>query len=613
MKAEKLLSAALIFVVLYSCSTYSLKKDMLQPNALNELTYPKVKANQTVYFKKTLIYTDDNKLFIKRHRILKLGSNLKSAPEILYTYDYSLEKLLNCEARVLRHNEKVAYYKLKDFHTMSLSNARMISDAKVRILPVTDVLNTGDVVEIISQHEQTFPELGNILTPAEAGTNVYNAEFVVEYPVSDTIYYKTVNTQLKPDYHHNETSSQMIFKLNTYLEPLDKNYFDYKNKEAAIYVNKKINPVSDQIPNWNEFGNWYLNLINERLHATPEICQLAEDLTKNLSSDKIKMDSIFQYIQKNVRYEQEYLEYGGIIPNPPATILSRKYGDCKDYSLLMYLMAKCVGLNPDLTLCYRGRGIEFYDELPVSQFNHMILHLNSDSSDFWYDGTNRTGISGITTADLINQKGLVIKKDHTQLINIDESDKNQLAVTGSLWQNSKSLNADLQIVLSSQYAIKFFYLSDYLNTADFYNYMINWIHNNLGSNLNVEDLSWQKGSKNFTIYLETEIPNSIVEIDDYSYLSLKKIFNHLIPEKIINPEAEPSINYYPDYGRILIDLKFPEYVASDSVQGVDAFHLEFKSQLPPGPFDTETRKLFIRQYREILEEYAQIYKLNVRG
>ncbi|MBN1407623.1 MAG: DUF3857 domain-containing protein [Calditrichaceae bacterium] len=613
MQAVKMVIAILILVIFYSCNSYSLRKDMLQSNALNALNYPKVHDNQIIFFKKTLIYTDDNRLLIKRHRILKLGNDLKSAPEVLYTYDRSLEKLLNCEARVLRRNKKVAYYKLKDFHTINLSNARMISDAKIRLIPVADVLLEGDIVEIISQHEQTFPELGSILSPAEAGTHVYNSEFVIEYPVNDSIYFKITDPKLKPIYSHNEDCKRILFRLKTHNKLSDENYFNYKNKETAIYINKQINAGNNDKPSWTEFGNWYLQLINQRLQATPEICDLAEMLTKNLHSDKAKMDTIFQYIQKNIRYEQEYLEYGGIIPNPPAMILSRKYGDCKDYSLIMYLMAECVGLNTDLTLCYRGRGIQFYDDLPVSQFNHMILHLNYDGTDYWYDGTNRTGISGITTADLINQKGLVIKKDNSRLINIAESGENKIYISGHLLKQSNNLNADLRIVLSSQYAIDFFYVSDYLNSADFSNYLIDWVHNTLGSNLTILDLLWEKNAGDFTIFLKTEIPNSIIRIDSNSFVSLKKIFNCLLPDQTIAARDEKNINYYPDYGRINIELQFPEFLPAEAALGEDIFKIDFNINLPPGPFDSAAKIPFIERYNKILEDYARIYKLRIRG
>jgi len=48
----------------------------------------------------------------------------------------------------------------------------------------------------------------------------------------------------------------------------------------------------------------------------------------------------FRILSKNIRYEQEYIEHGEIIPNAAYLIFSRKYGDCKDYARLCTLWPK---------------------------------------------------------------------------------------------------------------------------------------------------------------------------------------------------------------------------------------------------------------------------------
>ena len=62
------------------------------------------------------------------------------------------------------------------------------------------------------------------------------------------------------------------------------------------------------------------------------------------------MDAIAKYCQNNIRYEQVYIEKGEIIPNNYETIINNKYGDCKDYSVAIYCLAKSIGLNPNLAI-----------------------------------------------------------------------------------------------------------------------------------------------------------------------------------------------------------------------------------------------------------------------
>ena len=100
------------------------------------------------------------------------------------------------------------------------------------------------------------------------------------------------------------------------------------------------------------------------------------------------MDAIFEYCQKNVRYEQVYLDFGEIIPNISTVIFDKKFGDCKDYAILIYTMAKCADLDPHFAICYRGRRRMMIEEIPVSQFNHAFIHFKYQGNDYWYDGEN---------------------------------------------------------------------------------------------------------------------------------------------------------------------------------------------------------------------------------
>ncbi|MEJ2052824.1 MAG: hypothetical protein P8X42_02800 [Calditrichaceae bacterium] len=265
-----------------------MKKDMLSGEEFNALKYPAKNANTTIYFNKHLTYTNDSKLLIEKHRVLKLGNNLKSAPELLYVYDNSLEKLLRCEARIVRRNKQIKYFGFKDFLSMRVSNARRISAAKVYYLPVNNLLLEGDIVEIISVHEQTFPQLGNIFSPAEAGNHAFNINYDIEYPADDSCYFLVSNGTVQPKHLKDETSKTLNFHWDYYGVQPGKNLFAFKNNYTTIISNFSIKPGIEKCPDWIDYGNWYLDLIKHRLHPTDKLNALTLQLTKNQDSPKAK-------------------------------------------------------------------------------------------------------------------------------------------------------------------------------------------------------------------------------------------------------------------------------------------------------------------------------------
>ena len=366
-----------------------------------------------------------------------------------------------------------------------------------------------------------------------------------------------------------------------------------------------------RINDWKDFGNWYLDLIASKTAANEKIVAMAQEITMGTITAKEKMDAIFEYCQKNVRYEQVYLEKGEFIPNDYQTILARKYGDCKDYSLLMYVLAKSIGVNPNLALCYRGRGVKFYEDITVSQFNHAIVYLNDAGHDYWYDSTNRIGIPGVTTKDLMNATALILEQHNSRLTTIAESPDNKLQIEGAFTYKNKGLVGEIKISLFCQFAIDFFYEEMYLNKADMLSFLIKWTKMNINDELIFKAISYQKQDQRFIINATCEIPNAFLEIDTCLYSSFARIFNRFFPEadKKFNPD---QIFYFPYYNRIGIDLIFnnlSEPVAEVGLAAQQNFNWKYDYALPVGPFDQYQKADFLTRWNLTISEFNKTIKL----
>jgi hypothetical protein len=323
------------------------------------------------------------------------------------------------------------------------------------------------------------------------------------------------------------------------------------------------------------------------------------------------MDAIFKYCQKMVRYEQVYFEYGGIIPNSSSQILKNGFGDCKDYSALIYSMAKAIGLNANLALCFRGRGIDDLHDIPVQQFNHMIACLNYKNELFWYDGTNRDGLPSVTTSDLINQKALLLEKGASRIELIREHGSNLLSVAGTLKAEKTDLKGNLLISLGGQFAVDFRYFSFVLNKQELSELISDWVRTSLNKDMVVDSIATTADRETYRITFKCRIPNSLLEIDSQIYSGVKSVFPELIsplPEKYKLDE----IFYNPSFNKCTISLKM-ENLFKSTADANTPFMLEWNHELPAGSFNSEEAKSFVEKLKTVFTRYISKQKLIKKG
>jgi len=80
---------------------------------------------------------------------------------------------------------------------------------------------------------------------------------------------------------------------------------------------------------------------------------------------------------------------GSIKPFPPSKVISQRFGDCKDKSLLLATLLNNLGVEhayPALVNTSLVRGVD--EMLPGGQvFNHCIVHFKFKDNDYWVDPT----------------------------------------------------------------------------------------------------------------------------------------------------------------------------------------------------------------------------------
>jgi hypothetical protein len=126
-----------------------------------------------------------------------------------------------------------------------------------------------------------------------------------------------------------------------------------------------------------ELGSYFGEAVRNQAVVTPEIEALANKVTQGISDPALQAAAIYKWVNQNVRYLQTYVGRDGWVPHRADRILANEYGDCKDYTTLIYTLLKVKGIEsvPVLT---RLSGSDWFPTVAaMSYFNHAILYIPS--------------------------------------------------------------------------------------------------------------------------------------------------------------------------------------------------------------------------------------------
>ena len=552
--------------------------------------------NRTLLFERVYRFTPSGGLTSRTHTIVRVGSH--GTEEELDAFDGSVERLVAFEARVIHADGSLESYGMGDLGNFSLSNSRVIAEQSLRFVKVKQVPRPGDLIEVGCEYDLLLPQLGISFTLGESGPSPASVKCTFEVPFPDTLLYHVLNDSLSARVSRRGDVTEYEFAWASPSARGRRSVFAKSNDEPrVIAVDPARGPAS-----WKAFGDWYLDLIGDRLLPDARITAEAGRITRPGMSDVEKMNAIAEYCQTALRYEQVYLARGEFIPNRAPDVLAKKFGDCKDYTCLIVSMARALGLDAHPALCYRGRSYEVSESLPVSQFNHMIAHFRSGGKDYWYDGTNGSGTPGVTADDLVNARALIVERGHSRMAGIPESEENLFSLNGTLHSRGVSLSGNLKIRLAGQYAIAFQFLARSVNEGKMRSALDQWLRDGLADRLRVTRIRWNTAGGVFEIEAACDIPNSLVEIDNATYVQFDKVFDNLLPQE--EPGRLRGAPYqYPGYARVAIALDIPELSA-----GNGPFHWAMDYTIPPGPFTPGTRDAFLVKLRTVKARFGQTFK-----
>lgn len=142
-----------------------------------------------------------------------------------------------------------------------------------------------------------------------------------------------------------------------------------------------------EFDNWQEVAIWASGLFQIAMPSGGEFNQIVARL-KALSTPQEQVVEALKFVQSEIRYTSVSLGENSHRPTSPDEVIKRRYGDCKDKSLLLVSLLRAVGISADPVLLSlsQPRGISKLLPSPIL-FDHVISKVTVDGKTYWLDGT----------------------------------------------------------------------------------------------------------------------------------------------------------------------------------------------------------------------------------
>ncbi len=237
---------------------------------------------------------------------------------------------------------------------------------------------------------------GNFGFPTFAPVEAYNTQ------VDHASYVLTVPSQMACRYLCRNTADQVIqstlsdgrIRYEAHMDNLpaiDSEPYSPSARETLPHIlwapgKFELHGVSGDMTTWQGFGAWIHSLLKGQQELSPEFKAQLHAMTDTCSTDRSKVEVIYNYLAQTTRYVSIQLGIGGWQPFPASEVCRTGFGDCKGLSNYLCAMMHEVGIPANYVII-RNDQRPLVTEFPSNQFNHAIAQVPLPGDTLWLECT----------------------------------------------------------------------------------------------------------------------------------------------------------------------------------------------------------------------------------
>ncbi|UUV19320.1 DUF3857 and transglutaminase domain-containing protein [Fusobacteria bacterium ZRK30] len=495
-------------------------------------------------------------------------------------------------------------------------------------LEIGDIIYTKAVKTI--KKERIEGHFSGVVTLESSNKFINNYEKLT-FPKDKRLYVHELNKMgFKYDQIRTVTEDKQIYEWNIRDNQL---VTSEPNMEDAIFSLNHIEYTT--IPNWEYISKWYYDLVTPHLTMNDDIRNKVKVLTKDAKTRDEKIENIFYWVARNIRYLGVDGEKNrpGLEPHDISYTFKTRGGICRDKAALLSAMLNEAGVESDVFLI--SSGYRLSQEVPVTWFNHAITMVYDEKGEPLHilDPTDET------TKDFLPK----YEEDNSYLIARKDGDTLRSTPMSPAIENNSSAAIDLKLdsdynavgtiefIFSGVADGKFRSTSMRMNKYDLDN-LITGLINRVNPSIittNIKTSDPKNMDSKYTIKADIEIPKYGKKINDYIFIPFSGAdpsIHFMYEESISYPFSLSERKYdfrlsSPTSFTVNYRVEFPESISNISVPkpktiNYAGFQTVFTSKVRENMLDTtyylENSKIHFpkEKYQDIKKEIGELSNNN---
>lgn len=313
------------------------------------------------------------------------AAGVSSASSISIDYDPSYEQVHLHTLAVTREGHTLD--RLGSAHIQVLQREQQLEaqlvDGRKTVSIVLDDVRVGDVIDYAYSLDGENPVFGGKISNTaqlQYGTPVARLHRSLRVPRTLDLRLRAVNTEVEPRVRDFGAIREYDWDI------ADVSALDGESGTPGWY-SPTAKVQWSEFRSWHEVVEWARPLYAVRT-AGPGVRREIERIAKAHSSPEQRLRAVLDFVQREVRYFGIESGPASHAPTPPELVLERRFGDCKDKTMLAVTMLDGLGIEaqPAFVNTSRNRGVR--DLLPTPKaFDHALIHARVGERTYWLDPT----------------------------------------------------------------------------------------------------------------------------------------------------------------------------------------------------------------------------------
>jgi transglutaminase-like putative cysteine protease len=189
------------------------------------------------------------------------------------------------------------------------------------------------------------------------------------------------------------------------------------SQDAAAWFKPNVWAQVSETASWQQVINWAKPLFDKQTDTSDLLKAKIQEIKQQSHSLEQQVMQSLNFVQQDIRYLGLEMGLNSHLPSKASDTLLKRYGDCKDKSVLLISLLNGLGVDAYPALVNTESGQLLSDYLPSSNsFNHAIVKAIIDDKTYWLDPTllyQDVSLSTLYQPDYGH--ALVLKQDEEQL------------------------------------------------------------------------------------------------------------------------------------------------------------------------------------------------------